>query len=249
MANEIYIADKATLDLIKTDTSAIINNTTAINTNVNTANTNIGTANTGINTANTAITAVKAQIVNVQADTDDLQLSATTLKADTAIIKGNEATLAINLATANTNINTINSSMGTVNSNVTTAITNIIGVKADTASILSKVASASVENRTSGIATVYTSNLNAGNFYVLASLTGNVVITGISVICSYANNMPVTLRITIDGVATTFTLYYTPYQSVGGYSLALMLKCNSSIKVEVEAQSTCAVTGTVFYAI
>ncbi|MBZ9615282.1 hypothetical protein [Clostridium estertheticum] len=226
MANEIYIADKVTLDsvkadtsIIKTDTSTIKADTSTLKANIGTVgtnvlnngsaitgvksdtatiNNNVNTANTNINTANTGINAVKAQIANVQADTDDLQASATTIKANEATVIANVATLQSTANNVLSNTGSILTSVGNVSSSVLNVNNNILGVKSDTATILTRVAKWSV-NKVTAVQVVMPS---------LETWVNALSITGKGCLRKAIgqNNTSNVIRITVDGVVTYLSL-------------------------------------------
>lgn len=73
---KIQIADKPTLDLVKSDTTAILNKTngnstalTNIQNGINTANSGINTANSGINNVNSTLGTVNNNVSSIKTDT------------------------------------------------------------------------------------------------------------------------------------------------------------------------------------
>lgn len=71
---KIQIADKPTLDLVKTDTTAILNKTNGNSTALTNIQNGINTANSGINTANSGINSVKSTLGTVNNNVTSIRL-------------------------------------------------------------------------------------------------------------------------------------------------------------------------------
>ncbi|MBU3172770.1 hypothetical protein [Clostridium estertheticum] len=193
MANEIYIADKVTLDSVKSDTSILKADTSTIKTDTSTLKANIGTVGTNVLNNGSAIAGVKT-------DTDDLQASATTIKANVATLLSNALSIINGEATLATSVANVLSNVGTVNGNVVANGTNISSVKSDTALILTRVPSIDITKSTINKVSSFNIHCSTSGVWVNAiNISGKGCAKKILTIPTSSSG---SIRVTVDGVVT-----------------------------------------------